>query len=72
MSADAKVWFEEGDPFGRWKGIHDGECVIAHQGTEYQLSELLTEIEECMKVRSLRWLFRSYPGGSVGLVGYAA
>lgn len=73
MSADAKVWFDpENSIVPQWEGIHDGECENpnSHHGISYDLVEVLGGIERCMKVKSLRWEFRTYPDGHVGLVGY--
>lgn len=72
MSADAKVWFMEED--NMWEGLHDGDCPDpnSHAGSPWELVEVLQGIERCMKVTSLRWDFRIYPKGYVGLVGYHA
>lgn len=74
MSADAKVWFDTETMGGRWKGIHDGECPHQnqHHGTSYDLVNVLKDIEQCIAVRSLRWDFRTYRDGQVGLVGYVS
>jgi hypothetical protein len=68
MSADAKMWIDDD---GNWKGLHDGACGYEHQEgtTSYDLSEVLRTIEACMD-GPLRWKFRIYPDGHVGLVGY--
>ena len=67
MSADAKVWQ---DADGDWHATHDGHCnQSAHQGNEYDLVALLGEVEECIQ-SGMRWEFRTYADGEVGLVGY--
>ena len=77
MSADAKVWKENGS----WKAIHDGECSSVyksswltygtHDVSSYDLTLLLQEIEKCMnKGRGMRWELRSYPNDEMGLSGY--
>jgi hypothetical protein len=70
MSADAKVWFD--DDTSRWEGLHDGECgnPNSHFGLSYDLVDVLRGIEQCMGVKSLRWVLRSYPNGQLGLCGY--
>jgi len=68
MSADAKLW-KDGN---WWHGLHDGDCVLSstpHENGSYYLSILLDDIETCMGGQ-LRWEFRTYPDGQVGLVGY--
>lgn len=75
VSADAQVWFDEDANMrhGLWKAIHDGECANApHEAIAHDLSTLLKDIESCMNVRALRWTFRTYVDGSVGLSGYVA
>ena len=69
MSCDAKVWQEEDDS---WSGLHDGDCHVLHEGTEYDLVDILTSIERCMGGHSIRWRLRAYPGGKAGLVGWHA
>lgn len=69
MSADAKAWT---DARGRWHAIHDGECspvIVNHEGDEYELSDVLKRVETCLG-GAIRWQFRSYANGLVGLVGY--
>lgn len=73
MSADAKAWQEDD---GSWHIIHDGECeafdagTVRHHGTAYDLMELLQHIGAALETPSMRWEFRTYPGGKTGLVGY--
>lgn len=69
MSADAKIWQDEK---GNFHGIHDGPCGLKHEVTEYDLLELLEDIQHCLcDGNSMRWSFRAYPEGFVGLVGFA-
>lgn len=74
MSVDAKVWKDKDDP--HWRGGHDGPChdgkdrTAEHRQGDYYLSDLLKDIEACSG--KLRWEFRIYPDGQVGLVGYFA
>lgn len=69
MSADAKLW-NTGSGW-LWCGVHDAECAadsIPHdQGAS--LSETIISVERCAG-QSLRWEFRTYPDGTIGLVGY--
>lgn len=70
MSADAKAW-NDGSGWCGWRGLHDGDCkagAIPHdQGGN--LSFLVEQIERCMG-NDLRWEFRQYPDGQIGLVGW--
>lgn len=74
MSADAKAWTDEN---GAWHVLHDGPCVPAspHGGTFHDnatphgLAGNLNGVETCMG-GPLRWEFRTYPDGTVGLVGW--
>jgi hypothetical protein len=72
VSADAKIWLED-DTSGwvGWKGIHDAaetdECWRHDQGGP--LSDVINTIEKC-NGKQMRWEFRKYPDGHVGLVGY--
>lgn len=74
MSADAKVWFDEGAKNGgAWEGAHDGPCATPndHHGLCFHLSEVLRDIELCMgSAHGLRWEFRTYPDGTIYLAGY--
>jgi hypothetical protein len=65
MSADAKVWHDDTG----WHGIDD-HCDGRHDGIDYDLVTVLTDIERCMDSRGMRWEFRVYPDGQAGLVGY--
>jgi len=72
MSADAKIWLEDNvSGWVGWKGIHDeeetSECWRHQQGGT--LSDAVSGIERCVG-KELRWEFRTYPNGKVGLVGY--
>lgn len=72
MSADAKIWCEEGTSgWVGWRGIHDetenDTCWAHRQGAS--LMDTLTAIEKCAG-KQLRWEFRTYPDGLIGLVGY--
>lgn len=72
MSADAKIWADEGYGWLAWRGIHDGECIstIPHfQGDT--LANVLQDIERCMG-RQLRWEVLVYPDGRPGLRGFEA
>jgi hypothetical protein len=67
MSSDAKVWQLEN---GHWRAVHDGACIDTnHDQYEWQLPELLSSVEQCLK-SELCWTIRTYPGGLTGLVGY--
>lgn len=66
MSADAKLWCED----GWWRGLHDGCADDAH-GPHQSLADCLHEIEQCGRYH-YAWSFRTYPDGHVGLVGYEA
>jgi hypothetical protein len=69
VSADAKAWYDESGNL--WKAIHDGDCkadALPHQQPG-RLTETLEAVEACMGV-TLRWEFRQYPDGTIGLVGY--
>lgn len=71
MSSDAKAWIEAD---GCWRALHDGLCAQpnAHtDATSYDLTSVLATVESCMR-HTLRWEFRQYPDGQVGLVGYVA
>jgi hypothetical protein len=75
MSADAKVWQDSrNDGWVSWRGTHDGPCVdeaLPHdQGDD--LLGVLRGIHECFGGKRLRWEFRNYPDGTIGLVGYEA
>jgi len=69
MSADAKVWID-GDGW-TWKANHDGTCISPNHLVGDTLRDVLTAVEYCMG-HALRWEFRIYPDGQVGLVGYDA
>lgn len=71
MSADAKVWKEDGE----WFGIHDGECLHnLERHADYSLSFLLLDVELCMtgETLSIRWEPYVYPDRQCGLKGYLA
>ena len=73
MSADAKVWYD--DDGRHWQGVHDGPCfkVSQHHGDGLHLSELLEEIERCLRAHQLvRWEIRVSADGRTGLVGWLA
>lgn len=67
MSADAKVWADENG----WHGIHDGKChnETQHNGTEFDLIDVLLSIEACMGAQGMRWVHGNYPNG-LALRGY--
>lgn len=73
MSADAKVWFEDGEDVAHWKAIHDGDCAVprSHVGTSYDLRDVLESVESCMGGR-LRWVLFQYTDGTLGLKGHLA
>jgi len=60
MSADARIWRHD----GLWQGSHDGFCkgIQRHQGSVYELSDVITSIEECMGGR-LDWEIYPRPDG---------
>lgn len=69
MSADAKVWKDEGG----WFGFHDNDddCPInAHEGTAYDLVRVLQSIEQCLG-SPLDWEIRQF-GNGLGLDGRRA
>lgn len=68
MSAEAKVW--QG-PSGWWYGVHDGDCSkrAVHEGTPFELPELLTSISDCLGC-PLRWTLTQYQSGDLGLRGF--
>lgn len=68
MSADAKVWLEDGESgWVAWQGIHDGDCADeCHRGT---LSDVLESIEHCMGGQ-MRWEIFIYTNGQPGLKGW--
>jgi hypothetical protein len=68
MSADAKLWTDED---GYWHGIHDGDCREGCLQETYSssLPEMIRVIEACGGYH-YRWTFRTYPEGTVGLVGF--
>lgn len=74
MSADAKVWSEEREYRSgvNWHAIHDGECRAgSHQTHSYGLVGLLRDVESCLDCAGgMRWEFRTYSDGRVGLSGY--
>jgi hypothetical protein len=69
MSADAKVWQDEA---GHWRAVHDGDCAApaTHVGISYELVAVLQSVEQCMAHDRMRWEFRTYPDGQIGLSGY--
>jgi len=70
MSADAKVWPDDGEGWF-WKGIHDGPCLRDGHNDGDALNHILADIEACMR-HPLRWEIRPYPDGTFGLVGFRA
>lgn len=70
MSADAKVW-NDGEGWCSWRGLHDGDCK--EDATPHDrggnLSYVIAQIERCMG-SDIRWEFRQYPDGQIGLVGW--
>jgi hypothetical protein len=71
VSADAKLWT---DAEGRWRCVCDGECEPGTHDKDaaaYDLASVIQGVETCLGGR-LRWEFREYPDGQVGLVGYVS
>ena len=66
MSSDAKIWKDENG----WHGICDAVPNEQFNGTEYELREILVEIEQEMKTR-LNWEIFKFTNG-LGLRGYKA